>query len=49
MNFVSRTPLRRALAGHIGGKEEVEKKRKTKRTIPRHLARRISMYQDLYY
>jgi hypothetical protein len=25
MNFVSRTSLRRALEGHIGGKEETEK------------------------
>ena len=35
MNFVSRILLRWALEGHIGGKEEIEKKG----SISRHLAR----------
>lgn len=34
MNFVLRTPLRRALAGHIGGKEEIEKKERQKGLFP---------------
>lgn len=33
MNFVSRTPLRRTLAVHIGGKEEIEKKKERQKGL----------------